>query len=145
MNKPYAKSKKPVTKDHVLDDSIYMKRLEDATLHRQAVGNDTGKGLMKQHQPELKPSGPWGGGANTGFRIAPRTSRFHGSELSSTHPHQALTLAQNGPRRPQQILPAGRSQEAPQDSRAGGTRRRRCSQRVGGAELAPGLKAGEAG
>ena len=44
MNKPYAKSKKPVTKDHVLDDFIYMKRLEDATLHRQAVGNDTGKG-----------------------------------------------------------------------------------------------------
>ena len=36
MNKPYAKSKKPVTKDHVLYDSIYTKRLEEATLHRQA-------------------------------------------------------------------------------------------------------------
>ena len=143
MNKPYAKSKKPVTKDHVLYDSIYMKRLEEATLHRQAVGNDTRKGLRKQHQPELKPSGPRGGGANTGFRIAPAHLPLSWQWAPTpTKPWPWHRMALGG--RSRSYLLAG-----PRKHRKirglGGTRRCGCSQRVGGRELAPRHKAGEAG
>ena len=123
-----------------------MKRLEEATVQRQAVGNDTGKGLMKQHQPELKSSGPRGGGANTGFRIAPpgrggvrlytappASRRFPAPTPTKPWPWHRMALGGRcgsyllaGPRRRRQKIRG-----------PGGRHRRVCSQRAGGAELGP--------